>query len=756
VTTTAPAGHESPRLNPFAFPSDTTFRFFLLIVSIVGVNLFFYNWLYFSFADNQSDLSRELACLQEQIAGYEAATSLGDIDAANDRFSQCRAAINRPKGTFMLGGVALLLVTAFALFLLTPLWKLRRGRLTDLPEEDAPEVTAELRSLVREAGLEREPRFVWNPLNAGSSGLAFGHIGRYYVALSGGLVTQFFTDRPGFRAVVLHELAHLRNRDVSKTYFTISLWHAFVLVGVLPFLVSLVDDGWNTAFDLGWRLVAMTLLVYLTRNAVLRARETYADVRASTFPGVIAPLTRILRGLPARSNKLVNRAVGLHPSPEERLRALDDTGRLFGLGTFEAFGAGIAATIAYAEVVTLVGFYNVEALSTMWISALVFAPLAVGIVGLGAWRGTFGALARRRPRRGSWPLGLALGTGFLVGQQLSLSSALGADETILSTRLWGIEALWAAIVLVALGLFVTWITASASLWLPAVASSRSPRWAYSAGLAVAAGVLTAAMGIFFLVRNTREVIEFSTAGTAALHAQVAQVVWAGPTAFFQFVMDPEILWFAERPVVWPAVLALWAFPLAAAFVSRSRRSDLAAWGTLEPPGVRLPATDLRLGRAAAIGAVGAILVYLALLALRAGVHFGVSETTRARDEFLIGMSFWMVTIALVGQGIVAAVTVARIGRGAVLLGLFAAFLTGVGGAAAIITQPSLGSCVEPIALRSSPCEWIATAGFVRLTFEQVLVEGLLAALAGAGLAAGLKALRSQRNVLRRPAPASPA
>jgi hypothetical protein len=38
------------------------------------------------------------------------------------------------------------------------------------------------------------------------------------VALGGGLVTQFYSDRPRFRAVVLHELAHLRNADVDKIY----------------------------------------------------------------------------------------------------------------------------------------------------------------------------------------------------------------------------------------------------------------------------------------------------------------------------------------------------------------------------------------------------------------------------------------------------------------------------------------------------------------------------------------------------------
>ena len=206
----------------------------------------------------------------------------------------------------------------------------------------------------------------------------------------------------------------------------------------------------------------MTLFVYLTRNAVLRAREVYADVRASTSEGVAPALAKVLGGDERAGAALVNRVIGLHPAPSARLRALEDPRGLFSLGTFEAFGAGIAATIAFAEVVTLVDFFAVEALSTMWISALVFAPLAVGVVGLGTWRSTFGALAAGARPRGSWRLALALGVGFLVGQHFSLTAALGPDPTIISSKPWSLEILWTLVLLVGLGLFVAWIATSAS------------------------------------------------------------------------------------------------------------------------------------------------------------------------------------------------------------------------------------------------------------------------------------------------------
>jgi len=165
---------------------------------------------------------------------------------------------------------------------------------------------------------------------------------------------------------VLHELAHLRNRDVDTTYFTVVLWYAFLLVAVLPFVPTLFDESGGTIGSLAWRLGALTALVYLTRSAVLRSREVYADVRASVSESPPGGLRRVLASLGGKRRRLRPGVLRLHPDPAVRARALDDTDGLFTIGLLEAFGTGIAATIAYQEVVTLVGYYDVESLSVMW------------------------------------------------------------------------------------------------------------------------------------------------------------------------------------------------------------------------------------------------------------------------------------------------------------------------------------------------------------------------------------------------------
>ena len=47
----AAAPERRPRLNPFAFPSDTAFRFGLLVTAVIGANLYVWEWIATEFAD---------------------------------------------------------------------------------------------------------------------------------------------------------------------------------------------------------------------------------------------------------------------------------------------------------------------------------------------------------------------------------------------------------------------------------------------------------------------------------------------------------------------------------------------------------------------------------------------------------------------------------------------------------------------------------------------------------------------------------
>ena len=741
-----PAPEPQPRLNPFVFPSDTTFRFALLVTAVLGASLYVWNWIFFAVRDPSDQLAKLRDCFQLSplVTGV---TDLDAFSAASDAFSACVNGAYRENVWWMLGGTAGLILVALVLVLAAPHWIERRRGLVPLSEEDAPTVLARLRELVREAGLEdHEPRFVWNPLDPAPTGLAYGHFGRYSVALTGGLVTRQIADPPAFDAVVRHELAHIRNRDVDTTYITLAIWYAFLATAVVPFVLTLLDEGAETIARVSWRLAALALLVYLTRNAVLRSREVYADVRASIHDGRDGGLRRVLAGLPAPAAGWAGRLRRLHPDPAVRLRALDDTRPLFRFGPLVAFGSGVAATIAYENVVTLVAFFDLDPIDMRFIAALAFAPFAAGIVGYAIWRATFAATADGRPGIPTLWLGLALAAGFLLGPELSLAqTAATDDDALLASLIQGEDLLWGVALVVGLALFTGWLAAVAAYWLRSL-RNRTPQVASALSLLAAAAVLSVFMAVFYIARDTRTIIDASAASTKQQHAQVAETAWAGPVWLWQALMDPAFLVVVHRPFILPALVLVWVVPLAAAFW-RGRSGEDADWAFLEPGGkLRQPSLALRLIRPLAVGLVAGLAFWALVLLLRFSLHNGVSAETRAEDAFLSSFFFRTLVLALVVQAAAGGIA-AYVSRNPVRLvdALAAGFVAGAMASLGILGGPAVGGCIDPLSLNPGPCAWTVSGSFSWDVFRQVVAQGAVGSLAGGALGIGLRALLDRRG-----------
>ncbi|MCK5427884.1 MAG: M48 family metalloprotease, partial [Anaerolineales bacterium] len=488
MSTESYSSDSSPRLNPFIFPSDTDFRFALLIVSVIGVSLIIYQMLYNTVPGVlERSLATQVRCMESAEAAHP-----NDPFAQSDAFEGCMLPADRVRALGIFGAVVFLLVVAGLIYWYMPTWKIRRSQLVPLSAEDAPDVVAYLADLCGEVGLAQPPIFLWNPLNPNPNGVAFGRWGRYYVSMTGGLVGQFYTDRAAFRAVMLHELSHLLNGDVNQTYLAVAIWWAFVAVALVPFVIgqpyaiSRLGKPWGNLFGQGWRLLGLTALVYLTRNAVLRAREMYADVRASVWDGPEGALRRVLKTLVHPAGGRWRSVVSVHPDPDDRERTLDDTDRLFRLGFWDAFGTGVAAMIAYSGFQFWLGLITkpslvldiLEALG----AALIFAPLVVGVVGSGVWRTTFASMARGKLLRGLGRLGLGVGLGAILGQILNIVAyALRASadlDFIGWISLVGIQAFWNSLLLISLVLLVHWVAVGASTWLEVAVNSQTPRPTY--------------------------------------------------------------------------------------------------------------------------------------------------------------------------------------------------------------------------------------------------------------------------------------
>ncbi len=306
----AAAPERRPRLNPFAFPSDTAFRFGLLVTAVIGANLYVWEWIATVFADKPRVVVRRgglpvrseprQLTTPKPIRVRRTGLSLpGVVDARRNRRPAARG---------------------------------RRDHARAPALDHSPATLAATDARGRAGGARRGPRAgerAGDPRAATSLEPARCVAGRTRFRPPRPLLGRARREassssrrptRPAFRAILRHELAHIRNRDVGITYFTIAIWYAFLLVAVLPFALTLLDEGVGSIFSVTWRLLVLAALVYLTRNAVLRSREVYADVRASVSDGPDGALRRVLAELPRPAAGLLGTRAARAPRPESPAR----------------------------------------------------------------------------------------------------------------------------------------------------------------------------------------------------------------------------------------------------------------------------------------------------------------------------------------------------------------------------------------------------------------------------------------------------
>lgn len=700
----------SPRLNPFALPTDTTSRFALLMVAVVSASLFAYMLLSFTFPSTLERLARSRQCI-ESITLPPLPPTVSEIDRAlmlGEARQDCRAPVLRWEAMIVGIGVGALLLVALGLYALVPTWKIRRRRLVPLEKEDAPELVERFAQLCREAGLPRPPQLLWNPLAPGSGALAFGRFHRSYVAVGAGLVVQFFTDPEAATAVLRHELAHVVNRDVSKTYLAFSLWYAFVLAGIAPLIAAHFLKGNVLSFSSVWRLAALAGLVYATRNAVLRAREYYADAWAGSSGDARTVLAGILQRLPEARSTWVRRLRGLggvHPDPAARVRALGNSARLFRLRVADVFAAGVLAGVAYPTVreFLFLLFPFDQTLSIPPVAALVSASLIGVVLGTVVWRAGLAARARDRAVPRVAPLAAAAAAGMVLGSLLSFG---GQRLTVVSTF----------VLLLFLLPTVHWLAATADAWFDAVPGTRSGR------VFSAAGVVAAGLVVWSVAWTTNVGL-----GEGGPSAESSAPFVAGYVASH-----------AATPLVGAALVL---FPLTAILLRRRTRSDAAPRWVVEADGDREapewpPRPPLSLALPLIWGALGGIVFCLGVVVLRVvdiSPYSLIKPIDEAAFRFALGTNHALVALAAVLQAVVSTFVALRAKRLAVLHALLALPVTFVLMTLGVVLPDLLDDQRLP-------------AGFPRIA-RLVLTGGVLAALV---VGTGIDALRRAPRPARLP------
>lgn len=357
------------RLNPFAFPSETNVRFTLLVVTALGT-------------------AYGIGLYVGQIAGVL------KVPEWNSSWIVYLLFFALPSSL-----VLSVLILAIALYRSYPNRIRRAKNLKTIVEGDDPQFVDMVHVLVRVSGISPSPSIELGRESQSVDGQAFGLRNRYALRLGRGLRLLLRKKPAEFKAIVLHELGHVANQDITRTYFAQAIWVAFVALPMTVVTISVIHNfiaGFVEKLSGGLereeiiRIITLnipTTFIFLfqfgvtlafvasMRASILRVREIYADWRVSLWGGrdALVDILRINRsrdGIPSWT-----RLWRLHPTSQERLDALENPERLFrvnvGVSFFVGFLLGYLADsltsigLSLAQLVLRISGLRLELLETI-------------------------------------------------------------------------------------------------------------------------------------------------------------------------------------------------------------------------------------------------------------------------------------------------------------------------------------------------------------------------------------------------------
>ncbi|MGW7263305.1 M48 family metalloprotease [Streptomyces sp. NPDC054842] len=692
---TAAAGQKPVRRRSGSGPPvETTFLFVLLLIMItLSCSVFLSTLL--TPAPEALRHGRVLTqCLEQMGESVAAKPPAGPLDLQTvidayqgesrrvAQWGQCMAPVRHRLLAYQLGGLGAVFGTGLFLYLIHPAWHERRRRLSPLSADDAADLLEELERLRRLAGLGRL-RFRLEPFNAVPCAFVFGLPRRRTLALSTGLVVRHRTDPPAFRAVVLHELAHLRNRDIEPTYLALTLTASFGMVLGADSVNRLVSSGPLRLFVLGPVAQALLLgvLTLLLLAALVRSREFQADARVAEWEGDASALPRVLRDMPAPRHRVVAGLRTLHPTPAERARRFAGRSLPFGLGYWGGVGAGLTATV------TLLGLRGLSVLGNvvfvpLWMSA-VPGVLVAAVVVVGRWRYE-SAHPEGAPRR-MWPYGLGLATGTVLGPLASPDSFIARTDPH-DVLVW-IPG-WIILVLLATVPTPRLTAEAVACWHRMTASRAVPYSGRHLPAALVCAVVLAAVGYTFLTQAV--LVGQSVVGlddNPALDMLRLAASYNAPVTLISIVVTTGL---APLLLAMAAVMAVLSVP---AVVWRRWRTppSLPARPEALPGATATGAGEVRRSLRTALTGVALLMVFLPLTS---ALGHRLPLVERWHTEFFARFYFLHMAAAVVAVVSTALVATARARHRPLAHGLLTAAVSVAASSAVVIAQLTLGNCVD--------------------------------------------------------------
>jgi len=413
-----------------------------------------------------------------------------------------------PAGLLLLG-----LGLAGALYATHPRRRLRRFGGRPLTPEEAPRLFAFLADLVHRSGLRSGFTLCCKPGGFSFDGQSFGFKGRETLALAmdprllGGEVSD------PVKAISLHELAHLTNRDAQDRERGLAVWT--VLWTSCLLLVALALPGrprLSVAVPAIGGLLFFLLLTHLLWRGVVRARELYADWRVVAWGHGDA--LRALLGLGDGAKRDAGSSQGrwsprgwldgirrlgrVHPSRRERLDEIESPRRLFEVSPQLAFVTGaLLALLTFYGATGLLGFFfpvyyaMVRLLETprllgglgfvllpaalLALALLAVAHLLTRTLGSQVQRAAIAGLAAANDRTWGYLSLLRVAAFFGVGFEAGALLTPLLNPAMASRRTWLLVFVWELLFAAAIWLWMVFLHAGSRLLLATHSGPRPPR-----------------------------------------------------------------------------------------------------------------------------------------------------------------------------------------------------------------------------------------------------------------------------------------
>ncbi|MEV0981793.1 M48 family metalloprotease [Streptomyces sp. NPDC049915] len=528
-------------------PSGTLLAFVLLICAVLA----FMSVLHPGYADfiagdrGAPDLND---CLRKAV---REAGGTGDFIRNGPRQKPCDSSDDHTSQGILVS-YAILAVATTAHYWFRSARRARRRGVRPLDAERFPSLHAEVTRLAAGVEQARGVTFLVDFLDSGVNGVSFGRAGRRCIILSRGLIRLHdagAADRAAFRAVLLHELAHLRNRDVDITLITLGLLRCYFALMLFPRmfgdLVGLVFVPGSAPYS-GAALLdaaAFAAVALAARSVVLRTREFRADARVVEWLGTSEPLLHAFDLASAGSDGRPRRSVRgwwarltrTHPTFAQRRACLADQALLMHQNIGFAFVVGFCLPLAWDPVASVTAQVREDGGISGWWPTWLITLLVVLVLLLTVVRAALHRLGHQAGAPSPVPFRLGVSLGVLAGFALSPSAIV--DHLMLpglrfSSQFSG----WLTVAALAL-LFTLWCQFLADCWARPVDLARRPFLMVALlGLVVAGAVVAEADTVFGLQWQI-EFGQFMDQRLAALPGPLHAAVWTQYVYMTQLI-DP--------------------------------------------------------------------------------------------------------------------------------------------------------------------------------------------------------------------------